>query len=40
MVPKGKVKFLYIVITREIFVTAKNGFQYYSPLVMSFQMIY
>ena len=40
MVPEGKVKFLSIAITREIIVIATNGFQYYSPLVMLFQMIY
>ena len=35
-----KVIFLKIAITRGIFVMARNGFQYYSPLVMLFQMIY
>ena len=41
MVPGGKVKFLKNAITQEIFVIARNGFQYnYSPLVMLFQMIY
>ena len=39
MVP-GEGKFLLIAITREIFVIATNGFQYCSPLVMLFQMIY
>ena len=37
MVLGGKVIFFKL---REIFVIARDGFQYYSPLVVLFQMIY
>ena len=40
MVPGGEMKFILIDITRELFVIARNGFQYYNPLVMHFQMIH
>ena len=40
MVPEGKLKFLLIAITLEIFARARNGFQRNKPLVMLFKMMY
>ena len=36
----GRLKFLQIVIFREIFLIESYSFQYISPLVKLFQMIY